>query len=207
MSDRRTRRLRVALGVPGVIALSVISFVARGGASHPGYVPDPVTMAAEDRSANYSSLRVERTFEEPAGEVEWTVVSYEASDGPCLDIYAEAVPGDDEAKMSSCGRFEGPFRWSIGGVEVADQFYNVAFGRAAVGADRMRITLGHGAAVAPDVVRGIWVAVMPGSPEDFDITLLEAVGGNGRVLESVRPTSIADLRENAEDTETHSGAR
>lgn len=153
--------------------------------------------ATEGRTVDWGSVRVrlERAVQAPAGTIAWQIVSYQSSDGPCLDVYAELAPGEDSGGLVSCGKPDAPFGLGIGGLEFAGNLYNVVYGEAPAGATAMRVVLGDGTVLTRAVTNGVFFILVPG--EDFDVSKVEAVNRKGTSVASIEPPSIQEARQKA----------
>ncbi len=189
----------VAVAIAGLAGLAVVGIASTGGAELPGHLPDPSIAASEGQTIDLASARVIREFEEPEGEIRWTVVTYRSSEGPCMDVYAESIAGGDSAKSGSCGEPQGPFLWGIGGVEVGGRWYNLVDGRAPPGATSMRITLGDGRSLEANLVEGTYLTVIPGERSTFEVKRIQAVGPGDKALTSVHPPSVSAERQKGEE--------
>jgi|SRR5919106_1140733 hypothetical protein len=186
----------IAAAIVGLAGLTVVGVASVGGAEPPGHLPDPRIAASEGQTIDLSSVRVIREFEEPEGEIRWTVVTYRGSEGPCMDVYAESLAGGDSAKTGGCGEPQGPFMWGIGGVEVGGRWFNLVDGRGPPGATSMRVTLGDGRSLEATLVEGTYLLVIPGERATFDVKLIQAVGPGDQVS-SVHPPSVSAVRQKA----------
>ncbi len=185
----------VALAIPaGAAALTSAS-----GSDGSGHAPDQRHAAAEGRAVDPTTVRVERTVEDPPGEVKWSFVSYRASDGGCLDMYAELVSEEAHGKVGSCAPGERRFEWGIGGVELGGTWYNVVYGRGRGALADVRIHLVNGNRLEADVVDETWIAVVPGDQFSFDVDRIEALDRSGSTVEVVEPPSIAAQRQQAQN--------
>lgn len=197
--------VKVGFGTAGLgvsVLVLIGAFFVGVGTSGPRYAPPPEDLAAKGRAADLASLEVERTLESPVGRVRWTLVSYDSSDGPCLEVVAEVIDGTDHGRLGGCGASEDPqLRWSIGGIDIGGQWYNVAYGQVALDASSVQVTLGNGSVQADSGVRannGAWIIVLPADPMDSqnEFIRIEALTDSGAQLAAAEelPSLVAYRR-------------
>lgn len=144
-----------------------------------------------------------RSFEQPAGQVHWTISRYDSPKGPCIEVVAEEVGGSHQGRLGGCGRPENPsLRWSIGGIDMDGQWFNVAYGAVSAAAASVRVTRGDQRELTDAGVRGgqgLWIVVIAGNPLDgaTDIVQIVARDESGHVIASIRPPSIVAYRQQA----------
>ncbi len=139
----------------------------------------------------------ERTMQ--AFQIEWTLLSYDSDEGPCLEVIGASGRGD-RGSVASCGRSDGSFQWSIGGVELAGDWYSIAFGEAPPLARKMETVLGDGSVKSDaDLASGKWLVVTRADPFDraLEIAEIRAKDGQGTHLASLQVPSLIDRRERA----------
>jgi hypothetical protein len=154
-----------------------------------GNLPTKQELAAEDRSVSPETLDVRQSVE--VGGIVWTVVSYDSSDGPCLDVYADTGAKSDPGQ-SGCGESSGPFNVSIGGQEIGGRWYNIAYGAAVPGAATASIE-STGGSQNVDVVDGTWLSVVPGETLDYAGVALK--DDSGEIVAAVDLPSLAAQRQ------------
>jgi hypothetical protein len=132
--------------------------------------------------------------------LEWSLVSYESRDGPCLDVWVADGTGQVVGTQSGCGTGS-PFRWSVGGMEVDGRWYDVYHGGTVPGATRVILTMEDGGRRSTEVEAGAWL-VAAGDPQG-SVSRIELVDTVGRVLADVSPPSLATLRAPAVDAPAH----
>lgn len=189
MRHRDSKRIVLAAAVTVIgAALVILGAISLGGAEERGYVPDPEIAAAEGQTIAADSLVVEQEFEQPPGEVRWSVITYLSSAGPCLDVYGELVSGGDAATVGGCGAPDEPFRMGVGQVWLADRPYTVAYGQPPLATTVVKVTLADGTITEVTPSDGIFVYITAG---EVDVTLVEAVDALGNVIDTERPPSLS----------------
>ena len=165
------------------IVLLIASYVV---AASPGYAPNPEILQAEGRSLLADTTRVEGRWQ--SSGVNWILVAYESSEGPCFDLYGETDEGD-AASVGSCGvSMEG--LWApVGSVDLGGKLHNLSYGKLPTTVSEVRITLASGKSVKPEVTRGFWLwETVDESP---DVALVEAIDQAGAVVDEMRPPSLS----------------
>lgn len=163
----------VASLVGGIVFASLV------GAEAPSYAPDPAIAAVEKQTLRQDTVKVEQV-DETAG-VTWTLVSYESSDGPCLDVHAEDDSGE-WGKIGGCGTPDGPFRIGVGSIFLSGNTYTAAYGRPPVGAERMRLALSDGTTVTVSLVNGTYLHPLQ---HGNDVVRADALDRRGTVISSI----------------------
>jgi hypothetical protein len=173
-------------------SLLVGSVVAKGN-DEQGNLPSKQESSQEGRQVFADTLEMKQSVN--VGGINWSLVSYDSSDGPCLDVYAnvdpKAAPG-----QSGCGTPDGPFQWSIGGLDVDGEWYNIAYGTTVKGSVTASIKSSDGT-LNLDVIKGSWLSVVPGERMDYASVTLE--DGSGKPVASVEFPSISKERQAARD--------
>lgn len=191
----------ILISFGGVLALAARGDVSNDSAAKRALAPDFDLRGASGQDVYPETMQIGAVVEEPPGEVRWTYVSYLTSDGPCLDLVAEQIKGDERGRISRCGEpdtADDRFRWSIGGVELGGTLYNVVEGEALARASRVKVTLGDGTSTSAPVVDGVWVTVVAGAtPFEFDPRAIQQLDSGGAPLGGVEPPSVADSFEAA----------
>lgn len=212
MRRRGQRRVGLAVAVSATLGLFIAIALTAGA----GGAPRPAVSTREPMRSGLDSgtgeAKTTRSVEEPAGEVRWTVTSYETADGPCVEVVADEVDGTDQAGVRGCGRADDPLlRWSMGGVEVGGQWFNVAFGQVPPDAASVRLTLGDGTVRTDSDVQadGLWIVVVPGEPTDAgrEPVRVDVVDDDGVVMTTEELPSIVEYREQASIAESEETAR
>lgn len=203
-----TSRARVAGGILVVLLVTgggvLVLLGSQGGVGQPAYVPDSNVVALE--GIDPATVRIERELEAPVGVAKWSVVSYRSQSGPCLHASGQLLSGGDSGELGGCGEPDGPFLWFLGGVELGGNWYNVAFGRDPGGAvAAMKVVLEGGGSLRANLVDGIWIVVVPGPQELFEVARIEALDSAGSVVSGVTPPSLREARQREREALGHSG--
>lgn len=188
-------KMRVA--VAASVGLLLVGTAAAGGyALFDRYGPTSDELRVQGRVANPATLEVRRSIVVPAG-VTWTVVSYDSSDGVCLDAFGELSSGGEQAKLGGCD-LAGEVPYSMGGLQLGDEWFNVIFGQSS-GAT-VRVTLGSGAIRQDTPENGVWIVVVPSDPtaRANDFARVDVLDGAGNVVATIEPPSLAQLRQDAQ---------
>ena len=180
MTKSRNTRLALVSGLTlGLLAL-VLGFetlVAHGSdptASERANLPTKFETSLENRSVAPDTIQVVQSLNVKG--VGFSLVRYESSDGPCLDVYADVVP-EAAPGQSGCGAPDGPFHWSIGGLDIGGTWYNIAYGDAVPNSEIAKIETTEGLTMNAAVVDGTWIFVVPGDRIDYtNVTLVDAAG-------------------------------
>ena len=132
--------------------------------------------------------------------VDWNIASYATSAGTCLVVVGE-LNGVEEGRVGGCGdRGSSVFNWSVGGLDVGGQWYNLAYGQVDAGASAVRVTLADGSTIADtSPSSGLWLVATPAQPLDngADIVHVAAVGLDGATIADGAPSSVVAAREAA----------
>jgi hypothetical protein len=196
MSARR----RFASIFAGVTLLAIVgmTIASRAAESPSPYAPDPEALAAQDRSVDPAGPTVLRASDDLASRARWTIVTYESSDGTCLDLWGEPFDGGGRVTLSNCGQPEDPLLWGQGGASVGDSWYNLAFGKIPEGTSSVQVGLVDGTQVTDDLVAGgVWFVVNPAEPTDSSSSfkLVQALDASGALLAEAKAASnLADVR-------------
>lgn len=129
--------------------------------------------------------------------VTWTVSAYSSPGGPCVGVVAY-VDGVEQGRIGGgCGTADDPrLWWGIGGIEIAGQWFNIAYGVVTQAADAVRVTLGDGTVITDDGVTaadGVWIVVVPGDPlsQRSDVTTITALSAGSEVATETPPSIVA----------------
>lgn len=113
------------------------------------------------------------------------------------------VSGTDRGRLGGCGESDDPhLRWGIGGIDIGGQWYNVAYGQAALDASSVEVTLGSGSVQTDSAVRasnGTWLIVLPADPMDAQTEFVKIVAltDSGVHLAVAEPPSLVAHRQAA----------
>jgi hypothetical protein len=189
---RRERVLAAAVALlvaVGGLAGAVIAF-HQPGAARPADTGNPQPTAPVHPTATGKA----------AGTMTVTVdgATFTVSGSPSPDGYCLIVSGDG-GSLGGCGSSNGPFRFGEGGLRVAGQLYNVAYGRVPDGASSMEAVLGDGSSMSEDASNGVWLFVVATREGDrtTDIAVVRAKDVAGDVISKVRLPSLAAARNGA----------
>jgi len=183
---KRNVRLVVALLIGSSVVLATV--IARGATRTAAQSTDPARSGAE---AVGSALTI--------GDSSWALVRSFSADGSCLEVVAE-VDGVEQGSVGGCGNWNAsPLSWSIGGVGVEGQWYDVALGQGSSDVAAVRLTLAAGntrADATVDAHGGYWFVVYPADPlaKEGDITRIEALDNTGSVIGQQEVPSLAEAR-------------
>ena len=195
-----TRRVVLVVAGTLVVGGAIVPFLlGRGSAGASRRIADEM---GQGPARATGEIRSDRSFEYPDGVVEWTVRSYESEDGTCMAARAVTLDASDDGEIGGCGEPADPLLWSLGGVEVGGQWYNVSFGRLPPNASSARLTLGDGSVLTDSGDGGLWVVVTAAEPDDPDalISIIEAVDGSGDAVARLHPSTddLLDRRTQAQ---------
>lgn len=176
--------------VAAVVIAAAVLMIATGATAfiltdQAGNLPSRQELSVEGRHVSPETLEVKQSVE--IGGIVWTVISYESSDGPCLDVYADTGLESDPGQ-SGCGTPSGPFHVSIGGQEIGGRWYNIAYGAALPGSVTASIE-STGGTLNVDVVDGTWLSIVPGERLDYGSVTLK--DGSGATVAAVELPSLA----------------
>jgi hypothetical protein len=195
LSQNHRRRLAVYAGVftIGTIGLAA-TLVVRSSAGDAGYVPDPSSLSAQGRTIDLSTVRVRGIIQ--SAEFSWNVVSYQSSDGLCLEVDGQTPVTGEQGSVTSCGPPEDSLVWAQGGVALEDQWFSVMAGFVPSTTVGLRMTLRDGTVLDGAVANGVWLGVVPTNPKDptRDPVLVEAVDASGGVVASYEPPALSDYQ-------------
>jgi hypothetical protein len=204
MKHSPRQRIRLAVAVAVLASVFALTLFSVGAISNPRPAALPQELQRAASVANTGTSQAERSMEAPAGRVRWTVTSYDSAEGPCVVVVAEEVQSVDRGQLASCGPLDDPLlRWSMGGIEIASQWFNVAYGQVAFGASYVRLTLGDGSVRVDAGFRqanGLWIVVIPAGPFDArsDFVRIEVLGEGGVVMTSQELPSLVEYRKQAQ---------
>jgi hypothetical protein len=139
-------------------------------------------------TVDFSTLNTERIFESPPGVIRWTVVSYESSQGSCLDFHWEAIGMDGPGRTGmtgGCGSENPVFRAEgIAGFDLDGTWYNVTHGAVWGEASEVTTVFADGTEITVPVVAGIWLVAVPGDVpwEPADIARVEVLDSAGKLI-------------------------
>ncbi len=197
---RRIRKLRIPLGMGLAVGTSVLVaslFLGRGVAAKPPTAAAHVPRDTAD-VVHPASAATTRTVTE--GGVSWNVVRQDSPDGPCISVVA-SVEGVEQGRLGGvCGTPDDSLlEWAIGGIEVGNQWFNVADGVVPSTASSVSVTLGDGAVRTDEGVAeagGVWIVVFPGDPmsQASDVVRISVLGPTGSLITQKDPPSIVAYR-------------
>ena len=124
----------------------------------------------------------------------------------------EEIDGGEQGRLGGCGAPDNRLlRWSIGGVEIGGQWFNVAYGHAPGSASSIRLILSDGTARMDSNLQGnagLWVVVVPGSPFDArnDFARIDLRDGTGSLIAQQEVPSLAAARQRARDHRARAGS-
>jgi hypothetical protein len=133
-------------------------------------------------------------------DVTWTLTRSTTSSGTCLTVVASGHEVELGRIGGGCGVTEpGGWEWGLGGLRVANQWFNVAYGQAPSAAASVDLELGNGIVLADSRVApagGLWLFVFPADPISAasDVEEIRALDASGAVVASETPPSIVDYR-------------
>jgi len=130
-------RLMVAVGVVLGALVVVIANGVSANPTNPASSSDPGNVVGVNAKLGSTTRTV------AVGGVTWTVSAYSSPGGPCVGVVAY-VDGVEQVRIGGgCGTPDDPrLWWGIGGIEIAGQWFNVAYGLVAQAVDAVRVTLG-----------------------------------------------------------------
>lgn len=207
MRPQSTTRRRVRFGVGLVIAGSLSATLAIRGFAMAG-AARPVADEPVD-SVRAASGRT-RTI--VAAGIDWRVDHQDGPDGHCIGVVAQVGGVEQGSVGGGCGQPDNPLlNWGIGGLLVADQWYNVAYGEVGEASGSVRVTLRDGEVITDQGVPqagGLWIVVIPAEPTSLatDVARITALDATGSIVAQVDPPSLAaEVRLAAEQSGTTSG--
>jgi hypothetical protein len=145
----------------------------------------------------YTSGDVTRTVS--ASGVTFSVKRQNSLDGACIDV-AATLDGVVQGSVGGCGEPDNPLlRWGIGGIKVAKDWFNVAYGEVPQLVDSVRVTLGDGTVLTDTGVgpaNGLWLVVVPGDPTSTasDFIRIIALDAEGTVIAEEETPSLVSYR-------------
>ncbi len=187
---------------------------ARGGESNPNVssteMPREVARRVQeraqrvDRAKQQQSEERHRRVENPPGRAQWTMNYSADSAGSCVNVIVAQIDGDDDGTLGACWEAsQNPLLgWSIGGMEIGSEFFNVAYGVASRAASSARVILADGTVVSDADVRrgnGLWILVVAAEPTEpgSDIVRIEILDDAGLVIAREDPPSLVAARRQA----------
>jgi hypothetical protein len=200
----RSVRQTLALGgaVAAVVGAVLITTLTRGGVSLPASPGRVATLVRNGRTVAVGRATAQRTIKEASSGLRLTVSRYSSSAGTCLSVVVVSIGGGEEGRLGGCGDRGNPtLNWSIGGIQIGDQWFNVAYGEVSTIASSVRVILGNGRVMSfASANSGVWVVAIPGKPTDqaTDIVRIQAVNATGGLIADQHPPSIVALRRDAQ---------
>jgi hypothetical protein len=128
-------------------------------------LPDAAELEQEGRSVSPETLETLQTAE--VGRLEWLLVSYMSSDGPCLDVVATG-PSGTLGRQSGCGEPDRRFHVGIGMHQIAGRSFSIACGTAPDGADSIALNFSDGRTQVLPVEHGTWMYIEPETVSELD---------------------------------------
>lgn len=188
---RLNQRIQLGLGIglSVLVAALVIgnAISADTAAANPSVTRDAVAGMNAGLAATSRAVEV--------GDAIWTVTHEESPDGPCMGVVAQ-VDGVEQGRLGGdCGAPSNRLWWGIGGLDIANQWFYVAFGEVSQLVDSVRVTLGDGTVLTDGGVvaaSGLWIIVAPGNPTSpaSDFVRITALDAAGSVVAQENPPSI-----------------
>jgi len=208
MRPQSTKRRRVRLGVGLAIAGSLLATLAIRGFAMAGTAR---SVADEPVDSVRAASGTTRTI--VAAGIDWRVDHQDGPGGHCIGVVAQVGGVEQGSVGGGCGQPDNPLlNWGVGGLLVADQWYNVAYGEVGeASSGSVRVTLGDGEVIIDQGVPqagGLWIVVIPAEPTSLatDIAGITALDGMGSVVAQVEPPSLAaEVRLAAEQRGTTTG--
>jgi hypothetical protein len=173
-----------------LVGLGLLVLIDRGRASDNDLLPPDTVLATEGASIDVSSAQVRGTTSSDG--VDWSLVTYESSQGSCLEVHAEL--NADEGNVGGCGASDDPLFSGMGGMSLEGQWYNVSFGRLPEGAVSVNVSFADGTSTHGFVAGEVWMVAQPAAnPTDGskDLDVIEAIDESGNVVDSVNPPSLS----------------
>lgn len=194
---RRSRGL-AAIGCVAVVAVAAVASSVMAGSVTPNPGGDARSTVPQDPVGERDSVRTS-----VVDDVTWTLSRYSTSSQTCMSVVA-SIDGAEQGRLDAgCGvSGAGDLQWGLGGLQVADQWFNVAYGQAPPTAVSVNLKLGNGSVLVDSMVAaagGLWLFVFPDDPisTGSDVDEITALDASGTLVAREGPPSIVEYRENA----------
>lgn len=195
----RTKKLVISGSALALfLGLGTAAVIAGAGDVQPSLLPSEEARSAQHLDVAKSSAQRERSTR--VSGLTWDLVSYESSDGPCLDVIGTSESTAETGRLSTCGLEEG-YSISIGGLVIDGRTLNIAFGFSPAGTDTAQVTSADGVVLTDgDARHGEWLFILEGSDlsdESADFASLTFRGRSGEILASRLLPSLSEMRSRA----------
>lgn len=167
----------------------------RGSSASGPPAPPPASADGRGGFATEEQPSIQRSFS--ADGVDWIVSTSSSVDGPCLTVSGTLRSDSNEAgSVDACGASDDGFDWGVGGLSLGGQWYTIVSGWTPL-SGHVQVLLRNGTVMTdPREGSGVWVIVFPATTTDreFDIVRIQAWDGSGKLLGTIAPPNISDLR-------------